>query len=399
MLASLASTYRPAPSFLSGHPPAARRPNGEPSEYNLNLGRLIDSLGRDHPMLFEHPQDLSLFENTIELQGPNGELLRGAGQYTAVFDLLRFTRRVAMEDATLTHRISIEHREVRLRWSAKLHVKDLYFASLGSEPAIVHVDGISAYELDGRGHVHVHRLENIVISGRDRESLLDLPNLELMWRLPALVPPVAAPVPAGVGRFTRPIALGRAQAAAVHATRPAATRTAAPRMYAADETPAERAANLERRFAAAEAAAEAEADADPFVAPAEAGAAVVDFLKNPAGFTSKEETPVERAARERAEMASEAATLKALRAPAEAARASKGLPFFGLVRKPDTCESDSDCEQPQRCCDLLVARVCCSSGMMVGSVQPTRQGSLIPIPVDRDEPFPGNAPPSRQAPW
>ena len=76
-------------------------------------------------------------------------------------------------------------------------------ALLGREPALVHVDGVSAYELDGRGHVHVHRLENIVISGRDRESLLDLPNLELMWRLPALVPrPVAMPVPAGGRSFS-----------------------------------------------------------------------------------------------------------------------------------------------------------------------------------------------------
>ena len=371
LVSTLVCTYSPAPSrtlppkpFLSAlndpQPPAARSPRGEPSEYNLNLGRLIDLLGRDHPMLFERPQDLSLFEETIELHGPSGQILRGARQYTAAFDLLRFTRRVAMEDATLTHRISIKHREVRLRWSAKLRVKDLGLAPLGREPALFHVDGVSAYELDGRGHVHVHRLQNVIISGRDRESLLHLPNLELMWRLPALVPPIAPPVPAAVGRVARPIAIGRAQAAAAGAARPAAPRTAAPRMYAAGETPAERAASLERRFAAEEA-----------------------------------ETPVERAARERKEMASEAARLKALRAPAEVARALKGLPFLGLIRKPDTCESNLDCEQPQVCCDLLVARVCCSSGMMVGMPQPTRQGSLIPIPVERDEPFPRNAPPSR----
>ena len=50
------------------------------------------------------------------------------------------------------------------------------------------------------------------------------------------------------------------------------------------------------------------------------------------------------------------------------------------------------------CCDLLVARVCCSAGMMVGAPQPGLQGSLIPIPVEKDEPFPG-APPSRPGPW
>ena len=64
------------------------------------------------------------------------------------------------------------------------------------------------------------------------------------------------------------------------------------------------------------------------------------------------------------------------------------------LKGPAACEDNFDCERPMTCCDLLVARVCCSSGLMVGRPQPSLQGSLIPIPVEKDEPFPGaNNPP------
>jgi hypothetical protein len=255
--------------FRSVAKPSGSTRNRAPSEYHLNLGRLVDTMAVDHPALFDRPQDLSLFADTVELRGPDGNArTHGLGQYTALFDLLRFVRRVAMDDATLTHRIVIEDRSVRLRWSAKLHMKDPTFGltSFGGEPVVVHVDGVSVYDLDGRGHVHVHRLENVVMSGRDRDALLNYPNLELMWRLPALVPP-AMPVPAGAGGR---LSLGAPAQAAATALRRAVARTkgahrgGAPRMVLAGDDGAEG------------------------------------------------ETPMERAARERAEDAAEAARLKAL---------------------------------------------------------------------------------------
>ena len=98
--------------------------NRAPTEFQLNLGQLVDSLRTDYPLLFVEPQDLSLFDEAVELHGPSGQRLIGIGQYTAVLDLLRFSRRVAMDNAELTHRITIDGRSVRVRWSAKLWIKD-----------------------------------------------------------------------------------------------------------------------------------------------------------------------------------------------------------------------------------------------------------------------------------
>ena len=54
---------------------------------------------------------------------------------------------------------------------------------------------------------------------------------------------------------------------------------------------------------------------------------------------------------------------------------------------PQQCESNYDCEAPLVCCDLIVASVCCSSGMMIGPPQravPQMQRQEIPVPVDDD---------------
>ena len=56
---------------------------------------------------------------------------------------------------------------------------------------------------------------------------------------------------------------------------------------------------------------------------------------------------------------------------------------------PQQCESNYDCEAPLVCCDLIVASVCCSSGMMIGPPQRAvpqmqRQKLAIPVPVDDD---------------
>ena len=349
--------------------------NRAPTEFQLNLGQLVDSLRTDYPLLFVEPQDLSLFDEAVELHGPSGQRLIGIGQYTAVLDLLRFSRRVAMDNAELTHRITIDGRSVRVRWSAKLWIKDptLGLTSFHQEPVLVNVDGVSRYDLDGKGHVHLHALENIVMSGPDKK-LLDFPNLELMWRLPALVPAPAGggpgwamPVPAhgavAHGAVASAVAATTQRIAAARST---AGRTAAPSMsISIDET----------------------------------------YEGRKAG-----ESPVDRAARERQEDADEAARLTALRTPPpslEKKSGGFGLPdFLTSMKTPDSCETNYDCERPMVCCDLVVARVCCSSGMGLGPQQKGEmelQGQLIPIPIEKGEagPYRGGAgsPPQGNQPW
>ena len=84
-----------------------------PSEYELNRGRVVDTLRRDYPKLFKEEPDLSIFTEGIELHDPTGVRLRGIKNYKRMFDTLRFLRRTAMQDAEVTYRLVATDGSVR----------------------------------------------------------------------------------------------------------------------------------------------------------------------------------------------------------------------------------------------------------------------------------------------
>merc|ERR1719163_2049540 len=166
-------------------PPPLNAPKG-PSEYQLNLGRAIDTLRVDHPRLFTHKPDFSIFTEDVVLRDPSGApRLSGLDQYSRVFDMLRFLRRGTMQDAQLTHSLVVSDSTIRVRWNAKLWMRDpaLGFNTLANgEAALVHLDGVSVYELNDAGLVRAHGLENIVISGGEKEqAAVARLNLPFAW--------------------------------------------------------------------------------------------------------------------------------------------------------------------------------------------------------------------------
>jgi len=113
---SAASRSAPAPApagsgFFSAaglSAPAPLRPKS-PSEFELNRGRVIDTLRHDYPLLFTQPPDLDLFVPSVTLSDPSGAVrVRGVTQYARLFGMLRFMRRAAMQDAQLTYRLVID---------------------------------------------------------------------------------------------------------------------------------------------------------------------------------------------------------------------------------------------------------------------------------------------------
>lgn len=54
--------------------------------------------------------------------------------------------------------------------------------------------------------------------------------------------------------------------------------------------------------------------------------------------------------------------------------------FGGILQ--DTCESNFDCNRPELCCDFGFVKKCCSSGSMVGSMQPVRVIADQQLPPD-----------------
>ena len=193
-----------------------------PSEYELNRGRVVDTLRRDYPKLFKEEPDLSIFTEGIELHDPTGVRLRGIKNYKRMFDTLRFLRRTAMQDAEVTYRLVATDGSVRapplrpppplldppfpLRprprphlpppprgarpWSAKIWARDpaLGLHSFGASRPL-HLDGISAYDLDA-GMVKAHRLKHRDDGARARQQTVA--NLAFAWPVPGMATPELA---------------------------------------------------------------------------------------------------------------------------------------------------------------------------------------------------------------
>ena len=335
--------------------PQSRRPR-TPSEFELNQGRAIDTLRYDYPRLFTDKPDLSIFHRDVELHDLTGKRLVGLKSYEAMFEMLRFARRTVMHDAEVTYHTFVHDRTIRIRFSAKVRLLN----PLSMFPDIQVIDGISVYNLDAEGLIRSHKLENIVMRGSGGVEHQSVSLADLLWRaqgMPNLAyPNFRAPAPATVAiapltAAVHPMAAGAGGAHAMMAALPSHKRRgSAPRACAT---------------------------ADP-------------------------ETPMQRAARERAEDAEKARKLAEKNAKATSGEQNVLSRLFASTA-PQKCETSLDCESPMVCCDLfMLGSVCCGGGLMT-PIRPSPEAQLqaIPIPVEEDTPgppgfpgpFPGQSPP------
>jgi hypothetical protein len=333
--------------------PAPLGPNG-PSEYQLNLGKAIDTLRVDHPRLFTHAPDLSIFTPDVQLHDTTGVRLRGKAQYERVFGMLRFIKRAALQHVELTHRMVVHEQTIRMRWTSKVWLRDPNLDMMGMgqiRAKQVYLDGVSVYSLNDRGFIYSHRLENVVLRNSGQTA-----NVNFVFAWPgAQVPELAMPFFKSLDAALPSGLIG------LHTVSP---DDGAPR----------------GGFDSSRAT---------FCRPPRKG------QRHGVPYASLEEgpaeTPMQRAARERAEMAEEK-ELRTRQAKLKEQPKRAASPFnpFAL-ESPQFCQSSYDCEAPMVCCDLIVASVCCSGGMMIPTKSPNQrmQEQLIPIPVERDPPNQG----------
>ena len=366
------------------------KPYGIENEYQLNLGKAIDTLGRDYPHMLHAAPDFSIFSENVVLSSAGKKYtVEGMERYMRVYDVLRFIRNTTMVDDEVGARITVSDGTIRVRWTAKLAMTAPFAALPGlstrdeSGRPVVFVDGVSAYELNATGFVYRHRLENVVVTPPELQGAVDL----ALFSWPGgFSPPVAATFLPTVGKPAR-LDIRRMDALAISGGRAAATAgvaVALPADVKASALPAEHVRiDASAVVATAGAVEKARAGAGPRARAPVATAA---------------ETPMERAARERQEDAEAAQRLRELRSPQAAASDGKQRgSFFSNIfsampdtSPPQSCESNYDCESPLVCCDLVFASICCSSGMMIGPPrrEPQLQRQAIPIPVEA-----GDAPP------
>jgi len=319
----------------------------ESDECHANVGCVIDTLQRNYPTILREAPDLSMFAiNVVLTHAETGSRLEGLDRYAYIFSMLRFLRNSTMTKDEVTHRVVMGssactggETTIRVRWNAKLWC-DLRSVLPGMPLAIdeapnVHVDGVSTYRLNATGFVTRHELEDVEVTPPALQQAFTI--FTSSWAV--VGEPVGdVPAPASIGRF-----FGF--------------------LPALDDVRGTGSAG------------------EPGAAPG----AAADGSCGLGETLLLDETPMERAARERGEDAEKARRLRELRSPRAEKKRGGLLGALKAPRTPQSCESNYDCERPLVCCDLLVARVCCSSGMMIGAPPSLGlQPELIPVPVPVD---------------
>ena len=54
-------------------------------DFEANLGKVIDTLNTDYPVLFSKPPDFSIYIDEIEITDPTGKAFQGLDKYKSLF--------------------------------------------------------------------------------------------------------------------------------------------------------------------------------------------------------------------------------------------------------------------------------------------------------------------------
>lgn len=110
-----------------------------PSEFELDLGKVADTLSRDYPAFFDHRPEYGIYHEDIQfsLGADIGSLLgededvtdrpiiKGKRAYTHAMETLRRLARVSVSDSTVTYRLGkAEHygHHLRVNWECRGHI-------------------------------------------------------------------------------------------------------------------------------------------------------------------------------------------------------------------------------------------------------------------------------------
>lgn len=149
-------------SGSSDLPPVLQQITDERKNFQVNLGKAMDTLRKDMPYILKEAPDYSIYHEDITVVDPSGVQLTGIENYKSSIKFLQQFVNFWFQ----TERNGIQYRQVydfarssiRVSWHAVLVPK----MPLGKP---LHVDGISMYRLETEtGKIIEHRLENLSIN-------------------------------------------------------------------------------------------------------------------------------------------------------------------------------------------------------------------------------------------
>ena len=154
----------PSSTSTSELPPVLQDIVDERREFEINLGRAMDTLRKDYPHLLYRAPDFSIYQNEINVVDPSGVQLTGLNSYKQSF---RFVQSVVgllydKDKSFISHRMIYDwaRGSIRISWNAIIVPK-----VVGNRRNALYLDGVSMYKLDPEsGKITEHKIENLILN-------------------------------------------------------------------------------------------------------------------------------------------------------------------------------------------------------------------------------------------
>merc|ERR1712127_151806 len=144
-------------------PPVLKEIVDERREYHLNLGKAMDTLRKDYPELLRRKPDYSIFHENIKVTDPSGVQTIGLSNYKSSIRFLQSLVGILynMDRSRIQSRMIYDstRSSIRVSWNVVLMPK-----VVGNARNSLYVDGVSVYNLNGKGEIIEHRFEKLLIN-------------------------------------------------------------------------------------------------------------------------------------------------------------------------------------------------------------------------------------------
>jgi len=341
---------------------------GANSEYDLKLGKAMDTLRKDYPDLLISNPDFSIYSNDIQVIDPSGFKIQSLQNYKSYFSVLHMVSKwfYKIDSSQITYKLAYDcaRKVIRVSWHAYLIprsiVKEQYF------------DGISVYKLDSKtGLIQEHKVERLLLNNEQipMMSLAELGEFAVVGNTDASRG--GDSVVAANGREEEPFysrnGVGFGNTSVGSSSSRMRRQTSPTVLFAKssdndnefDQTAYDRKNELRRKFGL-----------KPLTPD--------EYIQLELQVQELELEQLEK--QEHVTKTSSSSTTFPT---------SKKRNIFQSFLNIDTCEDNYDCERPQVCCDLGIKKICCASGMKVfDGIQYQQQMIPVPAIAGRGQPEP-----------
>ena len=368
------------------------------SEFELMLGKAMDTLKTDYPDLLIKQPFYGIYDPNIEVVDPSGVTLHSIQSYKTSFQLIHTIVKIfyCPKKSRLTFRLAYDcaRKNIRVSWNAVLVPR--FDLDGGGRRSQLHVDGISVYELDRvTGLINQHRVERLLVNDtpvKAPQGIFSLIREEARSGpegngVPVYYKSSSSSTTAGVGSGG-----GSGSGSSTGASTGAGLGT-----HMLDNNLFDQMDYRVMKYQKSKDSTSmlfsisSSSDMDKSSEQGAAGGGGEQFeheLFNQEAFEKKNASrkrfglppiteldyvSIEEKTRELTKVQQQKADAAATVRAATAAELLKKEKRFGGVgsflsrmnKSMSTCESNFDCERPEVCCDFVFRKTCCSSGTMV----------------------------------